>query len=151
MPLCPSCLSVVFHHFLSSYHQLNPANKRDPPTIARSPIQVRKWHPGHGSNGNDVNGLIESRVSSLDIVKKMAGYVWPKDRKEIKQRVVVSLGLLVLAKMVNVSVPFIFKHTIDLLNAKSTVQLALDTPAAGAATTVFCLVLGCKFGELEEG
>ena len=77
----------------------------------------------------------------------MAGYVWPKDRKEIKQRVVASLGLLVLAKMVNVSVPFIFKHTIDLLNEKGAMQLALDTPAAGAATTVFCLVLGCKSAE----
>ena len=92
-----------------------------------------------------MNGLIESRVSSVDIIKKMAGYVWPKDRKEIKQRVVVSLGLLVLAKIVNVSVPFIFKHTIDLLNNKGTVQLALDTPVAGAGTAIFCLVLGCKF------
>jgi hypothetical protein len=29
----------------------------------------------------------------------MIDYVWPKDRKEIKQRVIASLGLLVLAKV----------------------------------------------------
>lgn len=149
--MCPLCLFVCLSSYLSPSPdfprtlQLNPANKRVP--LTQFPIQARKWHPGHGTNGNDVNGLIESRVSSVDIVKKMAGYVWPKDRKEIKQRVVASLGLLVLAKMVNVSVPFIFKHTIDLLNEKGAMQLALDTPAAGAATTVFCLVLGCKSAE----
>lgn len=150
--LCPcrpslSSVSVVFQLLclpqLNPANKSNPANKREP--IAPSPIQVRKWHPGHAGSENEVNGLIESRVSSVDIIKKMAGYVWPKDRKEIKQRVVVSLGLLVLAKIVNVSVPFIFKHTIDLLNNKGTVQLALDTPAAGAGTAIFCLVLGCKF------
>lgn len=105
---------------------------------------MRNWHPGHGnSNENGVDGLIENRVSSVDIIKKMGSYVWPKDRNEIKQRVVVSLGLLVLAKAVNVSVPFIFKNTIDFLNTQqSTIQLSLDTPAASAATTVFCLVLG---------
>ena len=63
---------------------------------------MRKWHPGHGgTNGNEngVDNLIENRVSSLDIIKKMAGYVWPKDRKEIKQRVLASLGLLVIVKV----------------------------------------------------
>lgn len=107
---------------------------------------MRKWHPGHGStNGNGLDNLIENRVSSVDIIKKMIGYVWPKDRNEIKQRVVASLGLLVVAKMVNVSVPFIFKNIIDFLNDHNTIQLSLETPAASAATTVLCLVLGCKY------
>ena len=64
-------------------------------------IQSRNWHPGHGnSNGTEINSLIENRVSSVDIIKKMFDYIWPKDRKEIKQRVVFSLGLLVLAKVI---------------------------------------------------
>ena len=39
----------------------------------------------------------------------MVSYVWPKDDREVKTCVVAAMELLVSAKMINTSVPFIFR------------------------------------------
>ena len=43
-------------------------------------------------------------------------YLWPKGHTKLKVRVVISLALLVGAKVLNVQVPFIFKRIVDELN-----------------------------------
>jgi len=42
-------------------------------------------------------------------------YIWPSDRRDLKVRVLVSLGLLFLAKLATMAVPFTFKWAIDAL------------------------------------
>ena len=46
-------------------------------------------------------------------------YIWPKDSAEMRKRVVIALGLLVGAKLLNISVPFFFKHAVDTLNREA--------------------------------
>ena len=88
----------------------------------------------------------------------MVSYIWPKDDREVKTRVVAAMGLLVSAKMINTSVPFIFRSenmllvvwfhfdfdnssfAIDSLNAAQ--QLNLDTPEAAVGTLVTSTLLG---------
>ena len=81
----------------------------------------------------------------LKILKRLGSHLWPKDSAENKARVVTALSCLVLSKLANVSVPFMFKHAIDGLaastsadgvvtgaNALSTIDIAaigLGTPA----------------------
>ena len=48
---------------------------------------------------------------------------------QVKTRVVGALGLLVGAKLINTSVPFIFSHIVDSLNTAS--QLSLANPEVG--------------------
>ena len=75
-------------------------------------------------------------------IRSLLPYLW-----EFKWRVVVALGLLVLAKLANVSVPLVLKEIID----------ALDGPHAALAVPVF-LVIGygvlrlfsTLFGELRD-
>ena len=45
----------------------------------------------------------------------MISYIWPKDDQDIKKRVVTAMGLLVSAKMINTSVPFIFRSLLVTL------------------------------------
>ena len=53
-------------------------------------------------------------------------YMWPSDRPDLKQRVVVALGVLVAAKLITVLVPYTYKWATD----------ALVKPPAGAAVAV---------------
>lgn len=99
----------------------------------------------HGSLSSDTaesiggGALAGQDVSGKEILKAMMAYVWPKDDEMIRKRVMLSLGLLISAKVINVGVPFIFKAAVDgaaLLSVAS-------APEAVLATTV-SLAIGCK-------
>eukprot|EP00052_Salpingoeca_macrocollata_P011295 m.86904 g.86904 ORF g.86904 m.86904 type:complete len:674 (+) comp17991_c0_seq6:102-2123(+) len=60
------------------------------------------------------------------IIRTMFQHLWPRDSPALKARVVTALGLLVGAKVVNIQVPFLFKHAVDLLNTP-TEALAADS------------------------
>ena len=102
--------------------------------------QKRAWHPGNSSalplNIND-----ENKVTGMQIIKTMLGYVWPQDRPEIRNRVLAAVGLLVAAKVVNVEVPFIFKYAIDHLNKHTGDVLALTDPSSTVMTTAISLMI----------
>ena len=77
-------------------------------------------------------------VTTRDMVKALAGYVWPADNPEVRRRVGMAFGLLVGAKLVNTSVPILFKQAVDVLG---TVQGAdMDTTAAASATALSLVV-----------
>lgn len=71
----------------------------------------------------------------------MLQYIWPKDNKSVRDRVTLAVGLLIGAKLLNVSVPFIFKYSIDYLNSAGT--LNLETAPATVATYATTLLIGC--------
>ena len=62
------------------------------------------------------NERAEQRKADWAILREMAKYLWPKDNFGFRLRVVLALGLLVAAKLLNVQVPFFFKRIIDGLN-----------------------------------
>jgi ATP-binding cassette subfamily B protein len=51
-------------------------------------------------------------------------YIWPSDRRDLKQRVVWSLALLLAAKLATIAVPFTFKWATDALAGKGTAPIA---------------------------
>jgi ATP-binding cassette subfamily B protein len=61
----------------------------------------------------------------------LARHLWPKGETGLRTRVVIALALLVLAKLVNVYVPILYKQTID----------ALGTAAAQAVAVPIVLIL----------
>src|SRR5882672_763009 len=61
----------------------------------------------------------------------LARHLWPKGETALRTRVVIALVLLVLAKLVNVYVPILYKQTID----------ALGTAAAQAVAVPIALIL----------
>jgi len=51
----------------------------------------------------------------LRVAKGLWPYVWPADRPDLQRTVVLSLGLMLLAKLVTVAMPFTFKWATDAL------------------------------------
>ncbi|CAI8501012.1 unnamed protein product [Hanseniaspora opuntiae] len=58
-------------------------------------------------------------ISEIKILKTLFKYIWPKDNRAVKIRVIVSFSLLLLAKVLNIEVPFFFKKIIDDMNGDS--------------------------------
>jgi len=98
------------------------------------------YHPGASALARDDTGLKGKKVTGTEMVKGLGRHIWPADKPEVKTRVVGALTLLVSAKVLNTSVPFIFKHVVDTLNATN--ALNLDTPDAAITTLVSATLLG---------
>ncbi|KAI8910991.1 iron-sulfur clusters transporter atm1 [Gorgonomyces haynaldii] len=64
--------------------------------------------------------LIQKERNDWLVIKDLSKYLWPKDQPGIKTRVVVALSLLVSGKLLNVTVPMLFKEAVDILNVPST-------------------------------
>ena len=73
----------------------------------------------------------ETRASGLRVIRKVAPYLWPKDHPWVKQRVVLAMSVLVLAKIIAVGTPFFYKAAVDALakDADGTQLLGLGAVA----------------------
>jgi ATP-binding cassette subfamily B protein len=84
----------------------------------------------------------------LGSLKSLLPYLWPRGETELKARVVLASGALVVAKVANVYVPVVFKHMVD----------ALGHPGALAALPLGLLaayglarIVSQAFAELRDG
>ena len=97
--------------------------------------------------GNDrVPKLSASRTWA--VVGIMARHLWPIGETGLRSRVVVAMVLLVLAKVVNVYVPILYKHAVDALGEPAAQAVAVPIAlivAYGAAR-----VLAQAFGEVRD-
>ncbi|XP_053555180.1 iron-sulfur clusters transporter ABCB7, mitochondrial [Bombina bombina] len=100
------------------------------------------WHGNAGGrlHTDPKQGLME--VDSKKILKAMFSYVWPKDRPDLRARVVISLGLLAGAKGMNIVVPFMFKYAVDNLNELSGNVLNLSDAPNAIATMATAMLIG---------
>jgi ATP-binding cassette, subfamily B, heavy metal transporter len=69
-----------------------------------------------------------------ETLKRLLPYLWPDGRPDLKLRVVVAMGLLVLSKLITVATPYSFKWATDALVAKGGVA------AAGISVAVFMIL-----------
>nr|AHK05636.1 ATP-binding cassette transporter sub-family B member 7 [Tigriopus japonicus] len=139
------------HHFTAQRSAFLPKKALRPAPAPLAPPRafglLRQWvrQCFHGTGtGLSATNIPKSsaKVSGMDILKAMYANVWPKDQVEIRKRVVLALGLLVGAKLLNISVPFVFKHAIDHLNAITNGALNLDTAEGTITTVALALILG---------
>ncbi|KAK3320274.1 P-loop containing nucleoside triphosphate hydrolase protein [Cercophora scortea] len=94
----------------------------------------------------------EQRKADWAIMKEMSRYLWPKDSLGDKFRVVLSVGLLVGAKVLNVQVPFYFREIVDSLNIDYATTGGTVTTVAGAMILAYgaTRVSAAVFGELRN-
>ncbi|MGI9435757.1 MAG: ABCB family ABC transporter ATP-binding protein/permease, partial [Geminicoccaceae bacterium] len=70
------------------------------------------------------------KVGLWPALASLAPYLWPEDSKELRLRVVLSVLLLVLAKLINVAIPFFYKAIVDGLTVEEAgVAIALPLVA----------------------
>lgn len=103
---------------------------------------LRDWHPG-ASKLVPLTPLGGKQITGWELVGKMLRYVWPKGKWMAKQRVLIAMGLLVAAKMLNVVVPFLLKDVINFYNGKAPdfMKLGLDSPVQTLVTAGIALII----------
>ncbi|ETW06166.1 hypothetical protein H310_03747 [Aphanomyces invadans] len=101
--------------------------------LPRSPV-ARPWHVHLAGMSTDSVEKMATPVepkatSSKEILTTLAAYLWPegtsKEALAVKSRVVVSVGLLVAGKLINIEVPFLFKELVDVMGPSTSSEAAL--------------------------
>ncbi|XP_037519758.1 iron-sulfur clusters transporter ABCB7, mitochondrial isoform X1 [Rhipicephalus sanguineus] len=138
--ICPKKLFPSRHHD-------NPLLKQLPHIkLLQRNVQLGKprkcFHPGASTLLPAQIGVPLESVSSWSIIRQMFVYLWPKDKPEIRKRVVVALGILILAKVINIEVPFIFKAAVDYLNERTGSRLSLEDASSTLTSAAFAILVG---------
>ncbi|XP_014283304.1 iron-sulfur clusters transporter ABCB7, mitochondrial [Halyomorpha halys] len=108
--------------------------------------QIKRWcfHPGTSVLSRETLGKVtqdSKQVTSKDMINAMLQYIWPKDDPVVRARVCVAMSLLVGAKLLNVSVPFLFKYAVDDLNSYLNL-LSMGTAPEAIATSATAILIG---------
>ncbi|MBV0911888.1 ABCB family ABC transporter ATP-binding protein/permease [Anianabacter salinae] len=78
----------------------------------------------------------EERASGLNVIRRVAPYLWPADKPWVKRRVVLALVSLVIAKIVAVGTPFFYKAAVDALSGDAAADAAWTLGAGAVGLTV---------------
>ena len=84
----------------------------------------------------------------IQTIRTLLPYLWPEGEPGLRFRVVVAMGLLALAKVINVGVPIFYKHAVDALSSDTAAVLAV--PVALLIGYGLARVLAQTFGELRD-
>ena len=76
----------------------------------------------------------DQQLTNLKILRTLASYIWMKDNPEFRLRVLLALGFLLVAKVLNVQVPFLFKLAVDWLTTATGNATALGSFTAANST-----------------
>lgn len=92
------------------------------------------------------------KLSQWKIIKDLLAYLWPKDKFSFKVRVVIALSFLILAKVLNVQVPFFFKSIIDGMNIDWANEVGTVTAIIGGTILAYGAARfgAVLFGELRN-
>jgi ATP-binding cassette subfamily B protein len=84
--------------------------------------------------------------SNWHTAQTLAKHLWPANHLDLKMRVLISMSCLLLAKVVNVYVPFLYKAAVDELSLPQVVVI----PVAIIFSYGLARVLQQTFGELRD-
>lgn len=103
-------------------HQLHPSTLFFSPSYA--PSRSLSTDRSHSTDRPPQSSQSKSR-SSIHVLRNLSKYLWPEHNPSAKRRVLGAVGLLAASKLLTISVPFLFKHAIDVISA-STPATSLD-------------------------
>ncbi len=89
---------------------------------------------------------------NVGTLRRVAPYLWPDDQPWVKRRVVLSLAALVVAKVVSVATPFLYKAAVDALSGQARDESMLLVLGAVGLTVAYGIArLGTVgFNELRD-
>ena len=73
----------------------------------------------------------EARRSGWRTIRKVTPYLWPAAHPWVKHRVVIALGMLLLARVISVYTPFFYAEAVDVLSGEATPSGMLMLGAVG--------------------
>ncbi len=122
---------------------------------------MRSWAPRAGESGLSGGGRGRHRSVSADkgatlgALLNLWPYMWPSDRPDLKRRVALALTALVLAKIVTVLIPYLYKWATDALvpaasGTEALVAVAVATPVLLVVAYGVGRVLNTGFTQLRD-
>ena len=91
----------------------------------------------------------QERRSSINVLRKVAPYLWPADMPWVRKRVVWAMIVLVLSKVITVATPLFYRDAVDALAGEGVPMVALGaiglTVAYGMAR-----LMGVGFQQLRD-
>ncbi len=84
--------------------------------------------------------------NNWDTVRSLSTHLWPKNQSNLRVRVVFAMICLLLAKLINVYVPFLYKAAVDALSMNAMIVL----PTAIILSYGLARVMQQTFGELRD-
>ena len=91
----------------------------------------------------------ENRRRPLATLAALLPYLWPRGERELRVRVAAALACLLLAKLVNVTVPLFYKGAVDALTPQGA-GAVIALPVALVVGYGLVRVLAQAFGELRD-
>lgn len=91
--------------------------------------------------------------SLLSTVRNLWTYMWPRDRADLRLKVILAIGALLLSKVATTLVPFAYKGIIDSLDGSATnsaLVLGLAVPIVLAVAYVLGNVVDAGFQQLRD-
>lgn len=93
------------------------------------------------------------RAQAWRTILRVGPYLWPRDNRGVKVRVVAALSLLVVAKVISVGMPFLYKAAVDTLSGEGTADAAWTMGVGAVGLTVaygMARVMNVGFQELRD-
>ena len=78
-------------------------------------------------------------------LRRLWPYIWPADRRDLKNRVVLATLLLLVAKLATIAVPFTFKWAVDALAGQGSAPVAADSWVTWAIAAPIAMTLAYGF------
>lgn len=96
-----------------------------------------------GFNPNSEN----DKTQNLKTLKTLGIYLWPQGRWDLRLRVIAAITFLILAKLLNIYVPFVLKETVDVFSQPlSVMTLPIGLIVAYGVARLMVAI----FGELRD-
>ncbi|NDA47507.1 MAG: metal ABC transporter permease, partial [Alphaproteobacteria bacterium] len=92
-----------------------------------------------GASSNPPRPIIKAESSLYATTRMLMPYIWPKDRPDLRWRVMGAVGLLLLGKLVTIAVPYSFKWATDALSPDAH---DIPLPAILAGPIVLTVIYG---------
>ena len=96
-----------------------------PPSSLDALVEHRKINPRFGA-----------------VLRKLAPYVWPVSRPDLKRRIYLAFALMIVAKLVTVAVPYAFKWATDAVTLEARLHSGQGNPHRVLGHHLFGLLLG---------
>jgi ABC-type transport system involved in Fe-S cluster assembly fused permease/ATPase subunit len=84
----------------------------------------------------------------LRSIRGLTPYIWPRDRADLRLRVVLALVCLIIAKFVNIAVPLLYKQAVDALTPGHSAVVVV--PVALVIVYGIARISAQAFGELRD-
>ncbi len=99
--------------------------------------------PSPSDQALDAAALVQragARSHLTDMLRKLAPYVWPRARADLRRRIYVALVLMLVAKLITVAVPYAFKWATDAVTREAGTHGAATHDLLGLALGPIALV-----------